>query len=551
MSSQPGRTARLGLAVCVAALLGWGQVPLSAAAVDAPLPVTYAGPSYSDQLSAPPTRTSTQTKLWFAADAWWALLSEPTGKSSRVFELMPDHSWRPTSAVVESDVAGTGDALHDGDTVHVLTRLVDGSLHYVRLTFDVAARDYRAAPAQLVTTRGASAPASITKDVGGKLWVTYATSTNVVVTDSVDGGLTWDKPFTLAEAGTGQTPEVAALVAYDDRVGVLWSDQKTGSFQFASHRTADALEIWSREQALPGPGQADNHISLVAVPGQPSATLLAAVTTSQNPSTTSPDAPVIQVLVRTPDGRWSTVPAATAADGLENPVLQVDAATRTLHLFASARGNIVEKRASLDDVRFAPGLGDLFVLGTGNGLVDPAVTRDPIDARSGLVVLASDPKNHRYRHAELPILAQTPVVDPGDQTPPYPPSGLHGQAIAADTVVLAWRAATDGNRWAPATDGVPVRDYVLLRNGVEVATLSATSYQDHPRAGESSSVRESVQYQVQAVDLSGNRSPATSVTIELPAAGTRTMAIGIGIGMLVLAALAIGLALRHRRRAHG
>jgi hypothetical protein len=551
MTTRPGRTARLRAAVCVAALLGFGQVPLAAASAETTLPVTYAGPSYSDQLSAPPTRTSTQTKLWFAADAWWALLAEPTGRTARVFELMPDHSWRPTSAVVDSEVAGIGDALHDGDTVHVVTRLVDGSLHYVRLTFDPAARDYRVEPAELVTTRGASAPASIAKDGAGTLWVTYATSTTVVVLDSEDGGLTWGKPYTLAEGDSGQATEAAALVTFDDRVGVLWSDQKTGSFQFASHRTGEAPEAWSRELALPGPVPADNHISLVTLPGEPSDTLLAAVSTSPEGTTPPPDAPVIQVLVRAPDGRWSTVPAGTAADGLQYPVLQVDEATRTLHLFASARGNIVEKRCSLDDIRFAPGLGDLFVLGAGNGLVDPAVTEDPVDARSGLVVLASDPKNHRYRHAELPIIPPTPVVDPNDRTPPDPPNGLHGQAIASDTVVLAWRAATDGDRWAPATNGVPIHDYVLLRNGVEVATVTTTSYQDRPRTGGRALPRESVQYQVQAVDLSGNRSPATSIVVELPPAGTRTTAIVIGVGLLLLAALATGLAVRHRQRVRG
>jgi hypothetical protein len=275
---------------------------------------------------------------------------------------------------------------------------------------------------------------------------------------------------------------------------------------------------------------------------------MAAVQTAPADPTKPSQAP-LEVLVRTPDGRWSEVPVSTIADGLSNPVLQVDEATRTLHLFASMRGNIVEKRSSLDNIGFAPGPGDLFVLGPDGGLVDPTVTKDSIDSRSGLVVLASDAKGHTYRHAESPISPPAPVVDPADHTAPNPPSGLHGQALSSETVVLSWSAATDGDRWTPAGIGVPVRDYVLSRNGVEVATLTATSIQDHPPAGGDIPAGGSITYQVQAVDLSGNRSPPATIVVDLPTPGTRTTAVLIGIALLVLAALAGCYDLRRRRRA--
>ena len=37
----------------------------------------------------------------------------------------------------------------------------------------------------------------------------------------------------------------SALSLRPGRVGILWSDQTTGSFQFASHRTGDDPEVWS------------------------------------------------------------------------------------------------------------------------------------------------------------------------------------------------------------------------------------------------------------------------------------------------------------------
>jgi hypothetical protein len=463
----------------------------------------------------------------------------------RVFELMRDHTWRPTSAVVNTDAGDVGDTLHDGDTVHVLTRRSDGSLYYVRLSFDAAARDYRVDPPQLVTSRGSLTPATIAKDTTGRLWVAYATSTNVVVTASDDGGLSWGRMNLVARTGTGVAPEIAALVAYDNRVGVMWSDQRAGTFEFSSHLDGAAPEVWFGEHALVGPAPVDSRVSLVRVPGEPSDTLVAAVKTARGDPGEPPDSPQIEVLIRAPGGLWSSAPVSTIADGLDDPVLQADETTRTLHLFASANGNIVEKRTSLDDIRFEPGLGDVFMVGAGGALINPAVTKGSVDSRSGLVVLASDTQNRQYRHAESPIVAPTPVIDPNDHTPPTQPDRLQGHTASPEMVVLSWAAATDGDRWSPAGDGVPARGYVVLRDGVEISTVTSTSIQDHPRAGAAGT---SVHYQVVALDDAGNRSSPAEVVVALPAAAEARTAPVIGVGLLILAAFAGGAyALRRLR----
>src|SRR5688500_13330239 len=187
----------LGVLVCVATV--FGSLPPVAAAQETPK--TYAGQPYSSELPVPPTRTENQSKVWFHADAWWALLLEPTGRTARVFELMPDHSWRPTSAVVNPDAGDLGDALHDGDTVHVVNRRRDGSLYYVLLRFDPVARDYRADPPLLVTMRGSSTSASITKDTTGRLWVAFAAVNHVMVIYSDDGGQSWGTFSALSNTG--------------------------------------------------------------------------------------------------------------------------------------------------------------------------------------------------------------------------------------------------------------------------------------------------------------------------------------------------------------
>jgi hypothetical protein len=543
MMSGAGRTVRLGLAMLVLAAFAVGQAPLAAA--DGTGSRTYLGPAYSADLGSPATRAANQSKIWFAADAWWALLLEPTGRTVRVFQLMPDHTWRPTSAVVNADAGSVGDVLHDGDTVHVVTRHLDGSLFYVRLSFDPAAGEYRADPEIRITFRGSQTAAAIAKDTAGKLWVVFSTTTDVVITHSNDAGRTWVKPDVLAPAGNGQNAEISAVVAYDNRIGVLWSDHQAGAYGFASHVDGDFPTLWAHEQALARPGQIDDHLNLVRVPGDPPNTLLAALATPSVPNDPA-SAPAIDLLVRAPDGRWSTVPVSSAADGLADPVLQVDAVTRTVHVFATANGSIVEKHASLDDLRFDPGAGTPFMLDSGGLLTAPTVSRDPADARSGLVVLASDPRTSTYRHAEAPITPPTPAADPNDHTPPGPPGQLVGRTLSPESLVLSWSPATDGDRWMPARAGVPVSRYVVLRGGEEIATVTSTSFRDDVPGRADQDKPMTVDYQVVAVDEAGNRSPPALVSVELPGAGSRIPTY-VGMGMLVLAPLAALYAFRRRK----
>jgi hypothetical protein len=539
------RALRLWLVALLAAVAtAAGLAP--AAAEERSGPRTYQGPTYSSTYPLPPTQGENQGKLWFHADAWWALMVEPTGRTLRVFELMPDHTWRPTSAVVNNDVGDVGDALLDGDTVHVLTRRSDASLYYVRLSFDAAARDYRVAPASLVVSRKSTTPATIAKDAAGAIWVGYANATNVVVTHSEDGGLTWGRVVTLATVASG-TPEAGALVAFDDRVGMLWSDQATGAFQFASHRAGDDPTVWTREVAASGPTVADNHVGLTRVPGSTGDTLLAVVKTSDAGPTGDNAAGAIDMLVRKPGGGWATAPVSEVADGLNDPTLQVDLVTRRVHVFATHDLSIVEKTAPLDAIRFSPGIGEIFVNGTGHQMSDPTTAKEPADARSGMVVLASDSHAFTYRHAEVALAPPTPVADPADHQPPTSPTAVRAQTISPQSVVLAWNPANDGTRWFPGEQGVPVAGYIVLRNGKELATVTSTALEDEPRTAAQAAGATSVEYSVTAVDASGNRSAPVTLVVELPGSQQpRALVIG-AIVLLGLAASIIAWNLLHRR----
>jgi hypothetical protein len=534
------RAASVALVACCVLL---GQFP---AAAETGPSRTYVGPTYTTDVLTNPTASESQSKLWFHDGTWWGLLNGPRGRGVRVHELTAEHQWQPTNTGLSKNVLQVGDALPDGDAVHVAFRVPTGDLIYVRLVYDQESRAYSVAARTTVTTLGGNGFPSIVEDGTGRLWIGYANGLVTAVTWSDDGGATWAETFDLARNPAGSTAEVADLVAYDDRVGILWSDQAANAFQFASHADGDDPTVWARETALSGAAEADNHISLVRIPGEPADRLAAAVKTSTNDIATTPDEVLIKVLVRDAAG-WSEVPVATVGDELNDPVLQVDLANETLRLFASnSAGDIAEKSSPLDDIAFEPGRGAPFILGAEGRLLDPTGTDQPLDARSGLVILASDTLRLSYRHAEQSLGTPPPVAGEQDTTPPSPPVGLRGRALDPETLVLSWGAADDGRQWVPAGSGVPVAGYVVSRAGAEAATVTSTSFRDAPREG-AATAATTVRYEVRAVDAAGNRSPAVAVDVVLPAPESSVPTLAGFVTLALAIAGAAYWALRRRR----
>src|SRR6266853_479330 len=101
------------------------------------------------------------------------------------------------------------------------------------------------------------------------------------------------------------------------------------------------------------------------------------------------------------------------------------------------------------------------------------------------------------------------TTPPVDTTPPSLPTGLTGAAAGSSGANLSWSASTDN---------VGVTAYILLRNGVQVATPATTSFTD---AGLSAATTYS--YPVAARDAAGNISPdSTSVSVTTAIAADTT-----------------------------
>lgn len=512
------------------------------------LPRTYEGATYGPGLQIGPTQFEQQSKMWFHDDAWWALMLEPSSTMLRVFELLPDHSWRPTRAVIDVAPNDTGDVLTSGDTAYVVYRRADSTVQFTRLHYDPGSREYDVDQAPtLVTDRGSAAPASIVKDSTGRLWVAFATATDIIVTYSDSDGSSWlSRPDQQLIPIPGNGPDrrpAGSLVAFDRSVGFLWTEQRADTIRFGIHRDGAPPTEWAVETALTGPGFAGDELSVKVVPGDPSSTIVAAVRTLNGAKPEDPgDAPLVNVLVRAPDGTWSSQVAATVSDAYHSSIVQVDATNRMLYLLAGTGGDVRYKRTPINDLSFVSGPGSVFVQGKGRRLTDLTGSKQTVSPRTGLVTLASSTTDRFYQHAELALPGTAEPPDLPDTTPPSAPAELIAGSGDSGNVSISWSSSNDGVRWSAAADTSPVGRYIVSRDGVEIGDTSATSYGDVPPV-----TGQTYEYQVRAVDASGNRSEPSSATVSVAQSG-KSSAIIIGAVLLGAAVLGGGaLAIRRVR----
>lgn len=495
------------------------------------VPESFVGPEFGMNRTMSPTRYDTQNKLWFHDDAWWALMLEPSGTVLRIFELRPDHTWRPTAAVISTAPLDTGDALSQGDVLFLVSRRTDSVIQFNQLGYDPNTREYIASRAPvIVTDRGSSAPPSIVRDSTGQLWVTFATNSEVFTTSSVDGGAVWSPPSSIsAPFGRLSTREGAAVVAFDDSIGVLWSDQATDVVRLGVHRDGTPPDEWGFETVLEGVGPIGNQLSLKALDHEPSDVLVGAITVIPAEGA-PPDSPSILVVARASDGTWSSRPGARLVDALKSPYVQVDATNDLVYLFAHGAASVSYKQAPLATLDFPAGRGRPFVTSEGLRVVDPAGSAHPVDARTGFVVVASGADDGRYHHAEVRVAGVPPPGPEPDAEAPSAPTEL--VATADNGVVsLYWSPSGDGDQWAPASERSPVRGYLVLRGGVEIGTTAETSYSDEPPSGVSH------EYAVRAVDFADNASDPSTASVLVTAPGRSPVQLA---AWLLLAAGGIG-----------
>jgi hypothetical protein len=413
-----GRARLLPITLVVSLLVGLGWLSAASAAVGDPK--EYQGPLYA--ASRPPTADKPQSKLWFHDGAWWASMVGEGGTSVFVHELMPDHTWRNTGALIDTRNDSTGDALWSvrDSRLYVASRARDSKLQVSGLTYDSATRSWSMAPGFPVTVEsgGGSESATIDQDSLGNLWATYTRASRVWVAHSTDASRrTWTAGFQPnVPDPVVEKDDISALITFGSSIGLMWSDQESDVFRFAVRDVgASDGDPWQVEDALVGTSAADDHINLTQLPGDPQGRVFAAVKTTAEEGTDQ-NAPLIGVLVRTPrangaPAQWDFTTAGTVAQGWTRPTLMIDDTNDDLYLFVTSSsskggGDILYLRSDLSS-HAAEGLSFSLArkfLATVQPVNDVTGAKGAVNGKTGLVVLATSRVSKRYVHAEMALV---------------------------------------------------------------------------------------------------------------------------------------------------
>jgi hypothetical protein len=413
-----------GLVVLVA-------LALAAALASAGADVGFLGPSFAGPTPTPfsPTADKPQNKLWFHDRRWWGSLFNPAaggdGNGGFTIHRLDGQTWADTGAPVDDRNSSQADALAEGSRLYMASVRADvpDSAQLMRYSYDSGAKVYRvdAGFPVAIPTPGPVETISLDKDSRGNLWVAYESGNSVYVAHTAGNDASFGAPYVLPVPGGATNlneDDIAAVVAYRSRIGVMWSNQTDGVMYFASHRDGrgDAAGDWTLDRALAGPGLVDDHVNLKSLQADPSGTIYVATKTSLDDSPGSgPDEPLVLLLVLRPGGDWQRHTFGRVRDDHTRPIVLVNSRTRRLYMFATAPtpgGAIYYKQTSLDRIRFGRGRGKLFIQSDANPLINDATsTRQNLRKAPGLVVLASDSGTRRYLWNSLSLAdRKRPVI---------------------------------------------------------------------------------------------------------------------------------------------
>jgi hypothetical protein len=351
-----------------------------------------------------------ESKAWFAGGKWWSLMVPPGGGPYHFYTLAADGTqWQDQGLGGDDRQITKPDVLFDAAVNKLYVASRDGSAtkqnRLYRYSFDGSGFTLDAGfPVNI--SGGGEETLTIAKDSTGKLWIAYTVGSKVKVNRSTGSDTTWGSALTLPVSGASNVTgdDIAAVQAFDGKIGVLWSNQNDQKDYFASHADGAAdTSGWSGEVAYSGPLAADDHLNLKT---GSDGSVWAAVKTSKN-ALTNPDAePLIVLLHRTPGGSWSASEAWKVADEATRPICLLDEASGRVYVLAQvvagSPDGIYYKAASTLAPTFPSGLGTALITGTGKPN-DVTSTKQNLSPTTGLVALASTSGSDSYWHAKMTL----------------------------------------------------------------------------------------------------------------------------------------------------
>ena len=494
-------------------------------------------------LNAPPNPTGnkTQSKLWVAGGAWWAVMLEPHSSTFHIYELVgAGKAWRDTGTVVDERSSAQPDTLWDGSHLYVVSsgrsKSASAAARLVRFSFDATGRRFTLDPnfPIRITDTGVGSMV-IARDSTGKLWTTYvADDGQVIVNRTLGDDLFWGKPFPLPVDGSGVTADDVAdvLAVGGTQVSVLWSSIANGAFYLTRHEDGDPDSAWSTpEIAMSGRGMANGELRAVS---SADGRLYAMVRTALDgdPSSTG-QSPQLILLQRTVDGAgkatWTSTLFGRILDQHTSPLVALDATSGIVYGMGTAPkkgGAIYFKRSRSDQPSFPSGVGSTVVSDpTALETTAGTTTKGPVGSDTGLVVLAYDPISRRYLHG---------VIDLGGGiaagSKPTTDNGPVSQVVFADNF-NPWPVGSRPNIGWELNTGDPVRSFTIRKLAAaktNSASLSAPASAGEVRACKEFPAATSGQVTVDVRVRLSRAGSADAVLTEVHGPGVQTASVRFG-----------------------
>ena len=395
------------LQATIIALLALVLFGFTAQARAAPGDIGYQGPSFSGGGSGI-TASKPESKVWWNDGSWWASMWDTASADFHIFRLnQGTQTWGDTGVALDDRGGTHADVLWDGVAgklyvaSHVFTESAGtgGVSRLYRYGYDAATDTYTRDPGFPATINSYKLETLvIAKDSTGKLWATWQQGGKIWVNRTLCtpacNDASWGTPFVISST-TVKGDDISSVIAFGgNKIGVLWSDQNAAKDVFGIHADDQADNVWSFENALQGPGLADDHINLKT---DATGRVFAAVKTSKSASAD----PLTMLLVRGSAGGWSSAMFGRVQDHHTRPIVEIDEVNGIVHMFATSpesSGTIFEKTSPVGSISFPTGLGTPIVKDADAKVNNATSTKQNVGPSTGLVVLASGSATHYWHN---------------------------------------------------------------------------------------------------------------------------------------------------------
>jgi PKD repeat protein len=400
----------------VAAVLALALAALGTGTASAdPGDIGILGPSYGD-LGGSATGTKPESKLWFNDGIWWADMYDAATSRHRIHRLdRSAQTWSDAGTTLDTRRASRSDVLWHAASgkLYVASHATTTSGSAAsssqagklwRYSYSSVTKTYSLDAGFPVDVNGATSETLvIDKDSTGRLWATWTQDSRVYVSHSNGTDTAWATPFQLPGSTAVDSDDISSLIAFDGKIGVLWSNQSDGHMHFAVHQDGAPDSAWTHA-TIPTGESPDDHINMKA-------TAAGEVFVATKTSESADDAPLTLLLKRSAGGTWTTTTFGRGSDSHTRPIVVLEEAAGRVRMYATcpqppdptgqSGGDICEKTTSMANPSFGSGIGTPVMRDEGTPKMnDATASKHNVTAASGNVILAANATTDRYWYAD-------------------------------------------------------------------------------------------------------------------------------------------------------